>query len=187
MQLRHQATILAAATMLLSSASAWAEERAAASLLEGRWKVISAQSNGGNYMHDVIDKMTVHFDKDTVRFLIDGTDSEQAAKIVLRAGKQPAEIDFTREIKDHKWNNDNAVTKLFRAYKIVDQKGVPADDKREGIFKVEGRKLTLCWRIIPGHEQKADGKVSAESYLRPTNFRSDLYDHQFLFVLERFP
>ena len=187
MQLRHQATILAAATMLLSSASAWAEERAAATLLEGRWRLISAKSNGGNYLHDVIDKMVVHFEKDTIRFLIDGTESEQSAKFVLRANKQPAEIDFIREIKDHNWNNDNQVTKLFRAYQIVDQKAVPADDKGEGIFQVEGRKLTLCWRTIPGHEQLADGKVSAGSYLRPTNFRSDLYDHQFLFVLERIP
>jgi hypothetical protein len=44
--------------------------------------------------------------------------------------------------------------------------------------------LTLCWRTTEGKEI-IDVKVTQEEKVRPSVFRSDLYYHQFLFVLER--
>jgi uncharacterized protein (TIGR03067 family) len=185
MQIRHPATILAAATLLLSGAAPWAQERTAVTPLEGRWKVISAKSNGGNFMQDSLGKLFMVAEKGEIRFVIDGTDSEQAAKFVLRPDKKPAEIDFTQETRSINWNNDNPVLKLFRGWRGENGKAVPTDDRAEGIYKLDNDRLTLCWRTNKAREMTADGKVSAESVRRPTQFQSHLYYSQFLFVMER--
>lgn len=172
---------------LLSITRGDAEDRAKPSQLEGRWKVVSAAWNGGNYQHDFIGKMQVTIEKDEIRFGIEGTDAVQAAKFVLHPNQQPAQIDFVKETKDHAWGRDNPVAKLFRGYKLTEGKAIPADDKGEGIYKLEGDKLTLCWRTNAAREIGADGKISAGTVLRPTIFQSHLYYQQFLFVLERVP
>jgi hypothetical protein len=63
-------------------------------------------------------------------------------------------------------------------------KPIPAEEQVQGIYKLEGDTLTLCWRTTKGKELHKD-RVSDELKVRPSVFRSDLYYHQFLFVLER--
>lgn len=138
-------------------------------------------------MLDAVPKMIVTVEKDEIRFVIEGTDSEQAAKFVLRPEKKPAEIDFVKQTKDQAWGNDNPVLKLFRGYKLEEGKAIPAEDKAEGIYKIEGNKLTLCWRTIKGRELGVEGGISKDAVLRPTIFQSHLYYHQILFELERIP
>lgn len=178
-------TIVLAAVVLLVAATAGRTEEPVKTPLEGRWKVISARSNGGNYQKESIDKMIVTVKNNEISFKIDESDAEQAAKFVLRSDKQPAEIDFTSQTADHAWNNDNPVTKLFRGWKSVEGKAIPADDRGEGIYEIKDDRLTLCWRTNKHRELEANGTVSRESRLRPTQFQSHLYYGQFLFVLER--
>jgi hypothetical protein len=61
---------------------------------------------------------------------------------------------------------------------------VPAEGQAEGIYKLDGDALTLCWRTTEAKELLKDG-ASDELKVRPSVFQSVLYYHQFLFVLER--
>ena len=89
----------------------------------------------------------------------------------------------TKETRDREWA-EQLPWKLFRRYKWADGKPVPAEGKAEGIYKLDGDSLTLCWRTTEGKELRGD-KVAQELKVRPSLFQSDLYYHQFLFVLER--
>ena len=151
---------------------------------EGKWKVVSAERNGGSYPKDMIEKMFVDFDDDEMRVYVEGTKAEQTARFKLDPAKDPKQIDFIEQTRDKEWQRGLFWEKLFSSWKMEGDKFVPAEHKVEGIYKLEGEKLTLCWRTTKGKEVLAD-KVSQELKVRPTLFRSDLYYHQFLFVLER--
>jgi uncharacterized protein (TIGR03067 family) len=154
-----------------------------AKLVQGKWRVISATENGLDYPKSKIEKMTVLIEKDEIRVLIEGTKSEQGAKFVIDPKQKPKHINFTKETRDSEWA-EQLPAKLFRRYKWVEGKPVPAEGQAEGIYKLDGDALTLCWRTTEGKEI-IGGKATAEQYVRPTLFRSELYYHQFLFVLER--
>jgi uncharacterized protein (TIGR03067 family) len=154
-----------------------------AKVLQGKWRVVSAKSNGADLPKDKVEKMFVGIDKDEIRVYVEGTKSEQGAKFAIDPRQNPKQIDFAKETRDNEWG-DQLDVKLFRRYQWVDSKPVPAEGKAEGIYKREGDSLTLCWRTTEGKEIRGD-KVSTELKVRPTVFRSDLYHHQFLFVLER--
>jgi uncharacterized protein (TIGR03067 family) len=155
----------------------------AAKLLQGKWRVMSAKQNGAPFPKDWIEKMFVVFEKDEIRVYLEGTKSEQGATFTVDAKQNPKHIDFTKETRDREWA-DKLPWKLFRRYKWTDGEPVPAEGKAEGIYKLEGDSLTLCWRTTEGKEILGD-KVSKELKVRPSVFQSQLYYHQFLFVLER--
>jgi uncharacterized protein (TIGR03067 family) len=154
-----------------------------ARLLQGKWRVVSAKQNGGRFPKDRIEKMFVVIEKDEIRVHIEGTKAEQGAKFIIDPKQNPKHIDFTRETRDREWA-DKLPFKLFRRYKWADGKPVPAKGKAEGIYKLDGASLTLCWRTTEAREIRGN-KVSTDLKVRPSLFRSDLYYHQFLFVLER--
>jgi uncharacterized protein (TIGR03067 family) len=155
-----------------------------AKLLQGKWRVVSAKQNGGDFPKDRTEKMRVAFEKDEIHVFVEGTKSEQGAKFTIDSSTNPKQIDFIKETRDSEWS-DQLPSKLFRSWKW-DSKLMPiqAEDKVQGIYKLEGDKLTLCWRTTKGKEILKD-RVSNELNVRPSVFRSDLYYHQFLFVLER--
>jgi uncharacterized protein (TIGR03067 family) len=154
-----------------------------AKLLQGKWRVVSATHNGLDFPKGRIEKMFVVFEKDEVRVYVEGTKSEQAAKFVIDPKQKPKHINFTKETRDSAWA-EALPSKLFRRYKWADGKPVPAEGQAEGIYKLDGDALTLCWRTTEGKEITG-GKATGEEFVRPTVFRSVLYYHQFLFVLER--
>jgi uncharacterized protein (TIGR03067 family) len=154
-----------------------------AKLLQGKWRVVSAKQNGAPFPKDRIEKMFVVFEKDEIRVYVEGTKSEQGATFTVDPKQNPKQIDFPKETRDREWA-DQLPFKLFRRYKWADSKPVPAEGKAEGIYKLDGDSLTLCWRTTEGKELRGD-KVAPELKVRPSVFRSDLYYHQFLFVLER--
>jgi uncharacterized protein (TIGR03067 family) len=156
-----------------------------AKLLQGKWQVASAKQNGAPFPKgkDWIGKMFALIEKDEIRIYVEGTKSEQAAKFTLDPMQNPKHIDFTKEIRDSEWA-DQLFLKLFRRYKWTDGKPVLAEGKAEGIYKLDADSLTLCWRTTEAKEILAD-KVSTKVKVRPSVFRSDLYYHQFLFVLKR--
>src|SRR5262249_9138839 len=132
---------------------------------------------------DRIDRMFVVVDKDEIRVSVEGTKSEQGAKFTIDPKQNPKHINFTKETRDTQWA-DGVSLKLFRSWKLEGGKIVPAEGKIEGIYKLDGNSLALCWRTTEAPELLGD-KVSKERTVRPSVFRSDLYYHQFLFVLER--
>jgi uncharacterized protein (TIGR03067 family) len=181
----HQ-TLLVAALAALGVLSACSSAQAGdddAKLLQGEWRVVSATENGADFPKDRIEKMFVVLGKDEIRVYVEGTKSEQAAKFVIDPKQKPKHINFTKETRDSAWA-EALPSKLFRRYKWTDGKPVPAAGQAEGIYKLDGGALTLCWRTTEGKEILGD-KVTSEEKVRPSVFRSDLYYHQFLFVLER--
>jgi uncharacterized protein (TIGR03067 family) len=153
-------------------------------LVQGKWRVISAEEDGASYPKGKIEKMYVLIEKDEIRVLVEGTKSEQGAKFTIDISTNPKQIDFTKEIRDSEWS-DQLPSKLFRSWKMDKElKPVPAEDKVQGIYKLDSDTLTLCWRTTKGKEILKD-RVSKELKVRPSVFRSDLYYHQFLFVLAR--
>jgi uncharacterized protein (TIGR03067 family) len=157
-----------------------------AKLLQGRWRVLSMSYNGSNSSssNERAEKLLVVFEGDEIRVSVAGTDEKHSARFSLDAQTDPKHIDFlepTRYVGGPMFSR----LKLFQAEKKED--GRPADDDDgavEGIYKLDGDSLTLCWRTRSGADI-IDGKVSSETQVRPRAFRSDLYYHQFLFVLER--
>jgi uncharacterized protein (TIGR03067 family) len=153
-------------------------------LVQGKWRVISAKENGGSYPKNKIEKMSVLIEKDEIRVLVDGTKSEQGAKFTIDTSTNPKQIDFTKETRDSEWT-DKLPSKLFRSWKTDSElKPIPADDKVQGIYKLDGDILTLCWRTTK-QKEIVKGRVSKELKVRPSVFQSDLYYYQFLFVLAR--
>src|SRR5262249_30054 len=116
----------------------------------------------------------------------EGTKSEQGAKFVIDPKQKPKHINFIKETRDSEWAKLLSF-KLFRRYKWVEGKPVPAEGQAEGIYKLDCNALTLCWRPTEGEDILGDKgeKVTGEENVRPSVFRSVLYYHQFLFVLER--
>lgn len=153
-----------------------------ARLLQGRWQVVSASTNGSKYSEDRLEKMFVVVEKDELVLHIEGTKTEQGAKLTIDPKAKPRQINFT-ESKDVAWPGGPS-NRLFRSWKFEGDQAVAAEGNVEGIYKLEKDRLTLCWRTIKASEI-VDGKVVSRSQVRPTVFRSDLYDHQYLFVLER--
>jgi uncharacterized protein (TIGR03067 family) len=172
-------TTTVVATVSASSAAHAGDDDA--KLLQGKWRVVSAKQNGASFPKDRIGKMFVVIEKDEIRVYVDGTKSEQAAKFTIHSKQNPKQIDFTKETRDSEWA-DQLPRKLFRRYQTVDFKPVPAEGNAEGIYKLEGDSLTLCWRTTEGKEIRWD---KTELKVRPSVFQSALYYHQFLFVLQR--
>jgi uncharacterized protein (TIGR03067 family) len=155
-----------------------------AKLMQGKWRLVSAENNGASYPKGKIEKMSVLIETDEIRIVVEGTKSEQGAKFTIDPSTNPKQIDFTKEISDSEWS-DQLPAKLFRAWKFDSKSNViSAEDKVQGIYKLDSDTMTLCWRTTPGKEILKDG-VSKELKVRPTVFRSDLYYHQFLFALAR--
>jgi uncharacterized protein (TIGR03067 family) len=71
-----------------------------AKLLKGKWRVASAKQNGGDFPKDRTGKMLVAFEKDEIRFWVEGTKSEQGAKFAIDPSTDPKRIDFTKETRD---------------------------------------------------------------------------------------
>ena len=153
-----------------------------ARLLQGKWRVISAEQNGASLPKDRVEKMFVAVEKDELRGYVEGTKAEQAAKFSLDPKQDPKHIDFT-EARDRDWA-DRPHLKLFHRYKWVDGKPVPADGKAEGIYKLDGDSLTICWRTTEARDLIGGKQQVSELRVRPGVFQSHLYYHQFLFVLE---
>ena len=155
-----------------------------AAALQGRWRVLSAKQNGSSFAKDKIEKMFVVIEQGEILVYIEGTASTQQAKFKLDPKKSPKQIDFIEPSRDNDWESGLLDHKLFRSWRLEGGKVVAADDKVEGIYKLEGDSLTFCWRTIKDKEILGD-KVAQELKVRPSVFRSDLYYHQFLFVLKR--
>lgn len=154
-----------------------------ATLVQGRWRVVSAKHNGGTVPKDRVERMFVVVAKDELRVVVEGTKAEQAARFTLDPKQDPKQIDFT-ETRDMDWS-DQLHLKLFRRYRWADGKIVPAEGKAEGIYKLDGDSLTLCWRTTVAKDLVAGNQQVSEARVRPGVFQSHLYYHQFLFVLER--
>ena len=154
-----------------------------AKLFQGKWRVVSAKQNGASVPKDRVEKMFVAVEKDEVRVYVEGATAEQAAKFTLDPKQDPKHIDFAGT-RDRDWA-DQPHLKLFRRYKWADGKPVPADGQAEGIYKLDGDSLTLCWRTTEARDLVGGSRQVSEPRVRPGVFQSHLYYHQFLFVLER--
>jgi uncharacterized protein (TIGR03067 family) len=155
-----------------------------AKLLQGKWRVVSAKQNGGNFFKAPIEKLLVVIGPEEIVMSVEGTKQEQGAKYTLDPKQAPKQITFTKSTRDHEWS-DSLYQKLFQRYKWGTNGNLtPEAGNAEGIYKLEKDKLTICWRTTEGKEIIKGGKIT-EPQVRPTLFQSHLYYHQFLFVLER--
>ena len=148
-----------------------------AKLLLGKWRVTSAKFNGeeifdetGFLKEKYLRKTTFTFDKEQVVVSVEGLDVEQKAKYRLEPKKSPKHIDF-EAISEGK---DLMKLQMFRRIKTGND--AKEDTAAEGIYRLDGDKLTLCWRVQ--HHKKGHP-------LRPAEFESVFYHLQILFVLER--
>jgi uncharacterized protein (TIGR03067 family) len=144
-----------------------------AKLLQGKWQVVSAKQNGAPFPQDRVAKMFVVVAKDEFRIYVEGSKSEQAAKFVIDPKRDPKHIDFTKETRDREWA-DQLPFKLFRRYQWKGDKAIAARGNVEGIYKLNGDSLTLCWRTTEAKELRGN-KVSQELKVRPSVFQSHLY------------
>jgi uncharacterized protein (TIGR03067 family) len=174
------------ATILTSTAVAIAPPALAqtpdkeAKLVQGRWRVISAEYNGCEIFGPIaflkgefLGKTTVIIEKDRLTFRVEDLDVEQKAAFRLDPKKTPRQIDF-RAISEGK----DLTLKLFRG--MERDKARSKDTVGEGIYALDGDRLTLCWRMEPSTSPK-----DKKSPLRPLQFESIFYRLQYLFVLER--
>jgi len=168
---------------LATCRSAQADDVDDAKLLQGKWRVVSAKQNGGSFPKDRVERMVVAVEGDELRVSVEGAKAEQAARFTLDPKPDPKHINFT-ETRDRDWA-DPPHLKLFHRYKWADGKPVPADGQAEGIYKVDGDTLTVCWRTTEARDLVGGGRPASEPRVRPGAFQSHLYYHQFLFVLER--
>jgi uncharacterized protein (TIGR03067 family) len=133
------------------------------------------------------EKMFVVFQKDEIRIFVEGTRSEQGAKFQLDPQQDPKHINFVESTADREWERGLLWLKLFKSWKMQDGVPVAADSKVEGIYKLDGDNLTVCWRTTKAKDLLPAGGATKELTVRPTLFQSVLYYHQFLFVLKRVP
>jgi uncharacterized protein (TIGR03067 family) len=183
---RDRQILLIAVAVTVTAASTRQSARAGdddAKPLQGRWRVVSAKQNGASLSKDRVEKMFVAVEKDELRVYVEGTKAEQAAKFTLDPTLDPKHIGFAGS-RDQDWANQSHL-KLFRRYKWADGKPVPADGQAEGIYKLEGDTLTVCWRTTEARDLIGGKEQVSELRVRPSVFQSHLYYHQFLFVLER--
>src|SRR5262245_1954572 len=144
-------------------------------LLDGKWKLVSADCNGaplyighGKRADVLVGKTFVVFSKGEMAITIDGTKALQKASYRIDKNHTPKRIDFTAI------DESDEVDKLFKVKLFRDQRTGKGPDA-EGIFAMEGNRLKLCWRATKLKDRP----------LRPQKFASDLYYHQVLLVLER--
>ena len=181
--------LLVTAAVAVGSVSAGPPARSGdddAKLLQGKWRVVSAMRNGGSALpKDRVERMFAVIDKDEIRVFVEGTKSEQGAKFTIDSKQDPKQIDFTEVTRDSEWASQLNL-KLFRRYKwLAGGQLAPADGKAEGIYKLDGDSLTVCWRTTEARDLIGGSRQVSEPRVRPGVFQSDLYYHQFLFVLER--
>lgn len=128
----------------------YADEQAAAKdlkKLQGTWIVVQAEREGQPLDRIKGNSLIV---KDN-QFTVDAKGAELKGDLTLDAGKSPRRIDFQH------------------------QEGMLRDKKWEGIYKLEGDKLTLCY------SESDSGKE------RPSAFATQSGSKRLLIVLERKP
>jgi uncharacterized protein (TIGR03067 family) len=176
------ALTIVAITMLLAGPAARAGDDDA-KLLQGPWRVVSAKHNGGERRKETVPGMLVTIEGDRVHVQLGGGAADQEAKFTIDPAKTPKQIDFAAQAREGV--PVPPTQDLFARFRWTDKGAVPVEGKAEGIYKLDGDRLTMCWRTTAARELLPTGGVSKESAVRPSVFRSDLYYHQYLYVLER--
>jgi uncharacterized protein (TIGR03067 family) len=174
--------ILAAAALAYCSPSACAGDDDA-TLIQGKWRVVSAKHNGGERSKETVAAMLVSVDGARIRVHVGDKSADQAAKFTLDPAKAPKQIDFAAQARDGDRARPEA--DLFARYKWSGGKPVPVEGQAEGIYQLDGDRLTVCWRTTAARDLLPGGGISKESAVRPSVFQSHLYYHQYLYVLER--